>query len=155
EMRDGFGELLPLAYCSSCDSYYPASVGECRWCGTKPEPAPDHSHIWKRVGTGAVAVLAVLAFLMRDSRPKHAAAPRVAKRPSVDSSYTALDTVAPVLTTVPVDTIVAATPVVPVAPRVTPASTRNVERVSAPPSEAPASSIASATKSRASARWVN
>jgi hypothetical protein len=123
----------------------------------------------------------VLAFLMRDSRPKHAA-PRAAKRPNVDSSYTALDTSAPVLTTVPVDTLIPATPVVQVAPRATTASTGNVERVSAPPAEAPAPnsrdaiapqaatrsvatrigddrparpSAPASAKSRSSARWVN
>src|SRR5262249_44268342 len=40
ELRDGFGELLPLSYCDSCDSHYPASLGSCKWCGTKPAPPP-------------------------------------------------------------------------------------------------------------------
>jgi len=37
EIRDSFGELLPLAHCSTCNSDYPRKRGECRWCGTKPE----------------------------------------------------------------------------------------------------------------------
>ena len=75
EVRDGFGELLPLAYCSSCDSYYPESVGSCKWCGTKPEPAPIGPYVWKGVGVAALVALLGGAWLMRDSRPKHGLPP--------------------------------------------------------------------------------
>src|SRR5215208_7100210 len=73
EVRDGFGALLPLAYCSSCDSYYPESVGSCRWCGTKPEPAPRGPYIWKGVGAAALVGLAIVSWMLRDSRPTNAA----------------------------------------------------------------------------------
>ena len=55
ELRDGFGELLPLAYCSSCESYYPEHIGQCKWCGTKPERPP----IWPQVLRGLAAAGAV------------------------------------------------------------------------------------------------
>ena len=57
DLRDGFGELLPLAYCSSCDSYYPEQLGECKWCHTKPERPPIGPKIWRGVGAGLAAVL--------------------------------------------------------------------------------------------------
>ena len=57
DLRDGFGELLPLAYCSSCDSYYPEQLGECKWCHTKPERPPIDAKIWRGVGAGLAAVL--------------------------------------------------------------------------------------------------
>jgi hypothetical protein len=57
DLRDGFGELLPLAYCSSCDSYYPERLGECTWCHTKPERPPIDAKIWRGVGAGVAAVI--------------------------------------------------------------------------------------------------
>src|SRR4051794_20718787 len=63
-VRDGFGELLPLAYCSSCDSYYPESLGECRWCGTKPQRAPVGPYIWRAAGGTVFAAMIVAALLM-------------------------------------------------------------------------------------------
>ena len=87
ELRDGFGELLPLAYCSSCDSYYSEKLGECKWCGTKPEHPPIAPLIWKAAGATALVVMVGAAFLLRnhstdDVSPvierarKEAAAPR-------------------------------------------------------------------------------
>ncbi|MGH7712398.1 MAG: hypothetical protein ACREOG_14000, partial [Gemmatimonadaceae bacterium] len=55
EVRDGFGDLLPLAHCATCDSDYPLRQGECRWCGTKPESFRVAPYAWKGAG--------VLAFL--------------------------------------------------------------------------------------------
>ena len=55
EIRDSFGELLPLAHCSTCDSDYPRKRGECRWCGTKPEGFRIAPYAWKGAG--------VLAFV--------------------------------------------------------------------------------------------
>ncbi len=49
-VRDGFGDMLPLSHCSTCDSDYPASIGSCKWCGTTPQRAPVAPHIWKGVG---------------------------------------------------------------------------------------------------------
>jgi len=71
DVRDGFGELLPLAYCSTCDSYYPESLGECRWCGTKPEPAPITPKVLKASGIALLCGVLMTGWLLRDSRPKH------------------------------------------------------------------------------------
>jgi len=72
EVRDGFGELLPLAHCNSCDAYYPEHVGGCRWCGTKPERSPIGPlgpHIWKGVGILTFAALAIGAWLAKNDSP--------------------------------------------------------------------------------------
>ena len=72
EVRDNFGELLPLAHCTSCDSYYPEHIGACRWCGTKPERSPIGPlgpHIWKGVGILAFASLAIGAWLAKNDSP--------------------------------------------------------------------------------------
>ena len=72
ENRDGFGELLPLAHCTSCDSYYPHSVGACRWCGTKPERSPIGPlgpYIWKGFGGLVLASLAIGAWLAKNNTP--------------------------------------------------------------------------------------
>lgn len=69
ELRDGFGELVPLAYCSSCKSYYPESVGECRWCHTKPERPPIGPQIWRGVGIAAVVASVGVGYLLRDDTP--------------------------------------------------------------------------------------
>jgi hypothetical protein len=73
DLRDGFGELLPLAYCSSCDSYYPEQLGECKWCHTKPERPPIGPKIWRAVGAGLAAVLAgvwLVGTLTSDAKPQ-------------------------------------------------------------------------------------
>jgi len=72
EIRDGFSELLPLAHCTSCDSYYPHSVGGCRWCGTKPERSPIGPlgpYIWKGFGGLVLASLAIGAWLAKNETP--------------------------------------------------------------------------------------
>jgi hypothetical protein len=73
DVRDGFGELLPLAYCSTCDSYYPESLGACRWCGTKPAPPPIAPKVWKATGIALLCGVLMTGWLLRDSRPKHKA----------------------------------------------------------------------------------
>src|SRR5262245_1909295 len=70
DVRDRFGELLPLAYCSTCDSYYPETLGLCKWCGTKPETSQIPPVVWKGVGAGAVVVILFIGFLLRDTGPK-------------------------------------------------------------------------------------
>src|SRR5215217_1684085 len=86
ELRDGFGELLPLAYCSSCESYYPESVGSCRWCGTKPDRPPIGPGVWRGAGAGLVAVIAVIAVL-RNGAPQHTSRePVKAVEPPVSAS---------------------------------------------------------------------
>src|SRR5215472_9041222 len=70
EMRDGFGELLPLSFCTSCQSYYPAHVGSCKWCGTTPEPVRKPLP-WTHITVGGLIALAWLAgVLLRDPRGK-------------------------------------------------------------------------------------
>ncbi len=54
QVRDGFGELLPLAHCPTCDSHYPLRQGECRWCGTKPEVRRVGPYAWRGVGLLAI-----------------------------------------------------------------------------------------------------
>ena len=71
DVHDGFGGLLPLAYCSSCDSYYPERRGSCKWCGTKPEAAPVAPHVWKGIGAAAVIVLVGTTWLLRDTEPDY------------------------------------------------------------------------------------
>jgi hypothetical protein len=80
EVRNGFGELLPLAHCTSCDAYYPEHVGACRWCGTKPERSPIGPlgpHIWKGIGILTFASLAIGAWLAKnDTQSPAKPAPR-------------------------------------------------------------------------------
>jgi hypothetical protein len=92
KVRDGFGALLPLAYCSTCDSYYPESVGSCRWCGTQPERAPIAPYVWRCVGVAALVVVAAGAWLMRDARPKHTSQARVTAPVTSDSIAISADT---------------------------------------------------------------
>lgn len=70
ELRDGFGELVPLAYCSSCKSYYPEASGECRWCGTKPERPPIAPQIWRGVGAAALVVMVGTMWVLRGKAPQ-------------------------------------------------------------------------------------
>jgi hypothetical protein len=65
QVRDGFGDLLPLAYCNACDSHYPAHVGSCKWCGTTPAPPPNTPRIWKAVGAVAFVGLVGVAWVLR------------------------------------------------------------------------------------------
>lgn len=69
ELRDGFGEQLPLAYCSSCDSYYLEKVGECKWCGTKPEHPPIAPMVWKTAGAAALVIMVGAAYVLRNRAP--------------------------------------------------------------------------------------
>jgi hypothetical protein len=93
DLRDGFGELLPLAYCSSCESYYPERLGECRWCGTKPERAPIGPQIWRGVGATALVVMVGTMWVLRNKAPQGTSHVR-SKAPSVSAPSTA-DSVAP------------------------------------------------------------
>lgn len=66
DIRNSFGELLPLVYCTTCDVSYPARDGACRWCGSKPEKVNIRPHIWKGVGALVFVGMATAAFLTRD-----------------------------------------------------------------------------------------
>ncbi len=93
EVRDGFGELLPLSFCSSCQSYYPAHIGSCKWCGTAPEPVRKPLP-WTHITVGGLIAMAWLAgVLLRDPRGKSHAksvaqlrARAQARRPAADDS---------------------------------------------------------------------
>ena len=88
EVRDGFGELLPLSHCSTCDSFYPERIGSCRWCGTKPDRAPIGPYIWKGVGIAAFAAMAVGAWLVRGEPTEEVSKARLAAVLKPDSSST-------------------------------------------------------------------
>jgi len=113
EMRDGFGEMLPLAYCSSCDSYYPEHLGSCRWCGTKPERAPIAPYVWKGFGILAFASIALVAWFARDGGRSSTADGRIESSIAQDPPpVIPADTVASRPSAVPADTAVPVAPVV-------------------------------------------
>jgi hypothetical protein len=93
DLRDGFGELLPLAYCSSCDSYYPERLGECKWCHTKPERPPIGPKIWRGVGAGLAAVLGGL-WLIGNLTSSDTKRPRTKPGPSSVARNQAADSAA-------------------------------------------------------------
>jgi len=98
ELRDGFGELVPLAYCSSCQSYYPEAVGECRWCGTKPERAPIAPQIWRGVGAAALVAIVGTMWILRSKAPQDVG--RVRSKPAAQSASEAGSTDTVVMRTV-------------------------------------------------------
>lgn len=110
ELRDGFGELVPLAHCSQCDAFYPASVGSCKWCGTMPEPPRTAELIWKRirwtrvgwsrVGFGALIAMAWVGWLLREPTPKPGSHKKAITKAAVPMS-TVDDSVAPTQTLPP------------------------------------------------------
>ena len=91
EVRDGFGEMLPLAHCSTCDSYYPSKLGACRWCGTTPQRAPIGPFVWKGVGIATFVAMAWGAWLVHDDPPAEVSKARLAAVLKPDSSAGALD----------------------------------------------------------------
>ena len=107
EVRDGFGELLPLAYCASCKSYYPAHVGSCKWCGTVPEPVRKPIP-WTPITVGGLIAMAWLAgVLLRDPRGKTHARNAAQSRAKLQTKNAADDSVLQVVAASPSDTIVA------------------------------------------------
>jgi hypothetical protein len=94
DLRDGRGELFPLAYCSSCQSYYRESLGECRWCHTKPERPPIGPRVWRGVGAAALVALVITARLLQDdgsldSAIEHAKTGGEKSRATASSRYSA------------------------------------------------------------------
>jgi Bacterial SH3 domain len=182
DMRDGFGELLPLAYCSMCESYYPESLGACRWCGTKPEPESDLMRMaktitpqaWKGVGIAALLVVVLTAWILHDSHPKDAGDVRTRALRRLDSIYTRPNADSAVAEAAPADTMTPRMTIVSAGAvdrdSVTPAVTPTVVRpeVAAPPPTPPQPVTSSAlekqpvkpastppsAKSRTSSRWV-
>ena len=86
EVRDGFGDMLPLSHCSTCDAYYPAKLGACKWCGTQPERAPMGPYVWKGVGVAAFVAMAWGAWLVHDDPPADVSAKRMQAMLKPDSS---------------------------------------------------------------------
>ena len=183
EVRDGSGEPLPLAHCTSCDAYYPAHVESCKWCGTAlvPEKARkgDFDRLkWIAAGTFAVAVL--LGLLARDPGPKPATRSRASAQPKVKAA-SPVDTAPPVVAVAPMphaaptyaadagETVGAVTPVVtdvsspaPSAPAsAEPAVVPQGRDASSPPATTPeitphhATSTNAARMRRASSPWVS
>jgi hypothetical protein len=173
EVRDGFGELLPLAYCSSCASFYPEHRGSCKWCGTKPERAPLAPVVWKAAGVVAFFALAGVAWLARDREATSAAQKQELAQGAVDPMSFPAESIAsnpivvpagavdtqpasraadtqPALTAA--DTQPASAPADTFTPSATPpvvASAKPAQKAaSKPPTVAP-------SKARPSSRWVN
>ena len=92
ELRDGRGELFPLAYCSSCQSYYRESLGECRWCHTKPERPPIGPRVWKGVGAVALIALVITARLLQDDGSLDSAIDHAKTKAKVQTSAMPADT---------------------------------------------------------------
>ena len=102
ELRDGRGELFPLAYCSSCQSYYRESLGECRWCHTKPERPPIGPNVWRGVGVVALIALVITARLLQDDGSLDSAISHAKTKVAVKTSAMPADTaLAQVVTTAP------------------------------------------------------
>ena len=66
DIRDSFGELLPMVHCTTCDASYLRRDGSCRWCGSTPDPVNYRPYIWKGVGAFAFVAMAVGAWFTRD-----------------------------------------------------------------------------------------
>ena len=108
EVRDGFGELVPLAHCASCDSYYPAHVHSCKWCGTTltVEKARKETPATARwIAAAAILAAVWLGSHARDPGPKVAGHPRESAR--LQRKTVSADTIAQLTSANPVD---AATP---------------------------------------------
>lgn len=157
ELRDGFGVLLPLAYCSACNSYYPESLGECKWCGTKPERAPIAPQLWRGVGAAVLLVMLGSAWVFRH-RPEAdgsliAAHMRAAPDSSPPSTSLAADTA--------LATAITAADTAPSAPTVVPQAMSNAD-VPVPAAAAAGNATAasnmvpsrSTTAARRAVRWT-
>jgi len=106
EMRDGSGEPLPLAHCSSCDAYYPAHVDSCKWCGTtlRLEKARKETvSPAKWIALAAFVAAVWLGLLARDPRPKLAARLRESAQAKPKAALS--DTADRVAATTPADSI--------------------------------------------------
>ena len=86
--------------CASCDSYYPETLGSCKWCGTRPERAPVTPLIWKAFGVLAFVAMAWGAWLVHDdpTEAEQAARMKALLKPD-SSSIAAVDSAAPRTTT--------------------------------------------------------
>ena len=83
ELRDTYGEFVPLAHCATCDSYYPLSQGACRWCGTKPESFRIAPYAWRGVGVLAGVGLGLSAWLANRNSNDDVVSPVASRKSSV------------------------------------------------------------------------
>lgn len=107
EMRDGSGEPLPLAHCSSCDAYYPAHVDSCKWCGTTlrlEKARKEGVSPAKWIALAAFVAAVWLGLLARDPRPKLAA--RLRESAQAKPKAAPSDTGDRVAATTPADSVV-------------------------------------------------
>jgi hypothetical protein len=111
ELRDGFGELLPLAYCSSCESYYPAHIGQCKWCGTKPERPPILPQVLRGVAIAAAVIIVGFAWFLHGSASPEPQTPRLRRAAAEKAAQAQAKT-----DMTPVKTVVTATEAVPAPP---------------------------------------
>ncbi len=133
EVRDGFGELLPLSYCSSCESYYPAHLGSCKWCGTTPEPEPRAPLIWKRAAIGGLVGFAWLGGFLVLREPRHKSTAHARSTAQAKPKGAQSDSVITIGEWVPVDTAPPADPVMGASATVVPvAATSEIPTVTAP-----------------------
>ncbi len=144
EVRDGFGELLPLAFCSSCQSYYPAHVGSCKWCGTVPEPVRKPLP-WTHITVGGLIAMAWLGgVLLRDPRGKSHARSSAQSRARSRAKSAADDSVLQVVASAPADTFGARVPADTVVVRDTIAAWTNIDAPVPAPATAPAPEVSTA-----------
>ena len=161
ELRDGFGELFPLAYCSSCNSYYRESLGECRWCHTKPERAPIAPRVWQSIGVAALVVLVGTGWFLRRGGTPDTTSRRTKTATKTESTSRseplATDTALVMAATATGDTAVAPTTTVARAETVVRDVTPPPTTMAEPPAPLPQPSAPAArsTKSRPASRWVS
>lgn len=112
DLRDSFGELLPLAHCAACDSDYPRRNGSCKWCGTTPDAREIPRHTLLRgIGVVAFAGLAFGVWATREPASNQRGTGRSEEKQGAalvglpDPPDAAVST-QPSATTVPVDTAV-------------------------------------------------
>lgn len=81
ELRDHYGEFVPLSHCHKCDTYYPTSRGGCKWCGTTPDSSGP---IRRKAILGVVALAAAAWAVLRFRSPGTTTTPEpaVALKPS-------------------------------------------------------------------------
>jgi hypothetical protein len=157
-VRDPSGDLLPLVYCSTCESHYPARLGTCKWCGTKPERAPIGPYVSKAIAVAAFVALGFVGWLSREERPtKTAEAPPPAVLQSAATTLPESTTASPVTVAsagaIDRDTasITEATSQPPV-DTIVPTATPRVAAEALPTAKPLAKPV---RKSRPSVRWVN
>lgn len=82
ELRDHHGELVPLAQCRKCDTWYPRTRGGCKWCGTKP--SADQT-IPISIGVGVLLLVLAGAWWFSRMSGEPEPAPQVVEAPPVPS----------------------------------------------------------------------